>query len=136
MDEQPGYPCGKPAELHAAALSDRSRPPDGGHHALVEVLERLRRLSRDLPLDLPGDEPPLLHRHLRHPWQRSFTPLRDKVRDIPDHAHLGVALHAAVLLDLDPPARACFRADTSCEAARAHASAPNHRARAEPFVTQ
>ena len=70
MNEQPGHPRRKSAELDPSCLQDGAASPDGGHLALVTKTKVWVGPSTRHSSDAPGDVPALLERGWGHARQR------------------------------------------------------------------
>src|SRR5688500_3188487 len=68
MDDEPHQPRREAAQLELTALCYRSRTPDGGHDALVDVAERLDTVPVDPVLHRACYVAALLQRHRREAW--------------------------------------------------------------------
>mgnify|MGYP001075547992 CR=1 FL=1 len=102
MDEEPGEPGQVAPESQPGHLGHGRGPADRRHAPLVDVPERPRVAPLEAGPDRPGDVPPLLYRHGRHPRERPAVRARAE-GEVSDDEELGMPREGQVGLDGDAP---------------------------------
>ena len=98
MNEQPGEPRGKSAEVHEVQIGDGFVSSNRGHAAPVPIPEALRLATFNHRQNVARRVAALLHRNRRYTRQ-GLTGLMEKVREITDHLYLRMARNGEIVVD-------------------------------------
>ncbi len=126
VQAEPGHPADEAVESATAReLDDGAVATDRGHRALVAVVEGLGRQPVEPPDDLAG--------HMDTTLDGGLGDLRKHVvgvdGDVADRQDLGVAGHAEIGPDHDPPASAQLHPQEGGDRVRSDSRGPRHGAR-------
>ena len=98
VHEEPGEPRDATGQPHGTDLSDGRGAADGGHLALVAIVEGPRGRAADAPPGIVGGQAALLHGHRRHAGQRRSGLMGERA-EVSDHEDIGMAGHREIRLD-------------------------------------
>ena len=127
VHEEPGQPGQRPRHLHRSDEGDGSRPADGGHAALVLVVEGAGGFALQKTQDVPGCVAALLQGHRGHPGQ---GPAAEGVGmlvvgHITQAPYPVLTGQAQVLLYQQPACPVPIRTQVGSQFVSAHTSSPN-----------